>query len=63
MTMPSSVLMTDSPSAPASTQARAMLAMSVTSGESLAKTGTSASVFLRTALTTPDAALGSHAKT
>ncbi len=63
MTMPSSVLMTDSPSAPASTQARAMAAMSVTSGLSLAKTGVPAAVLWRTAWTTPLAARGSQAKT
>ena len=40
MTMPSSVLIIDRPSAPASTTAWAMATMSVTSGESLASTGT-----------------------
>ena len=39
--MPGSVLIIDSPSAPAATHARATLTMSVTSGDSLAKTGMS----------------------
>ena len=41
MAMPSSVLISDRPSAPAATQARAIVTMSVTSGDSLAKTGMS----------------------
>ena len=39
--MPSSVLIIDRPSAPADTHARAIATMSVTSGDSLAKTGMS----------------------
>ena len=39
--MPSSVLIIDSPSAPAATQARAIATMSVTSGDSFANTGMS----------------------
>ncbi len=45
MARPSSVLMTDRPSAPALTHATAMEAMSVTSGESLANTGMPGAVF------------------
>jgi len=41
MTIPSSVLMSERPSAPADTQAFAIATISVTSGESLAKTGMS----------------------
>ena len=63
MTMPSSVLMSDSPSAPASTTDRATATMSVTSGDSLARTGTADWVARRTAWTTVAAATGSHAKT
>ena len=39
--MPSSVLIIDSPSAPAAMQARAIATMSVTSGDSFANTGMS----------------------
>ena len=55
--------MTDRPSAPASTQARAIAVMSVTSGESFAKTGTPGRCWRRTAATTSAAARGSQAKT
>ena len=55
--------MTDRPSAPASTQARAISVMSVTSGESLAKTGTPCEVLRRTASTTSADGAGSQAKT
>ena len=41
ITMPSSVLIIDRPSAPADTHALAIVTMSVTSGDSLAKTGMS----------------------
>ena len=41
ITMPSSVLIIDRPSAPADTHALAIATMSVTSGDSLAKTGMS----------------------
>src|SRR6266545_7905397 len=61
--MPSSVLIIDRPSAPASTQERATATMSVTSGESLANTGTLAGVASRTARSTDAAAYGSQAKT
>jgi hypothetical protein len=63
MAMPSRVLMTDRPSAPALTHAIAMDAMSVTSGESLANTGIPGAVFCRTACTTFDAARASQANT
>ena len=61
--MPSSVLIIDSPSAPAPTQPPAMSTMSVTSGESFANTGTAGAVCRRTACTTSAAATGSQAKT
>ena len=41
MTIPSRVLISDRPSAPAETQALAIATMSVTSGDSLANTGMS----------------------
>ena len=49
MTMPSRVLISENPSAPASAQARAMCTMSVTSGDSLANTGCAGSAARRTA--------------
>ena len=49
--------------APASEQARAMVVMSVTSGESLANTGIRVSLFRFTAWITPEAATGSQANT
>ena len=61
--MPSSVLIIDRPSAPASTQARATSTMSVTSGESWLSTGTDGAVCRRTARDHADAAPGSQAKT
>jgi hypothetical protein len=63
MTMPSRVLMTDRPSAPALTHAIAMDAMSVTSGESLANTGMPGAVFCRTACTTSTRRAGRTANT
>jgi hypothetical protein len=63
MTMPSSVLINEKPSAPASAQARAMCTMSVTSGESFAKIGCAGSAARRTAPITRDEAIASQAKT
>ena len=63
MTTPSRVLIIDSPSAPASTQALAMVTMSVTSGDSLAKTGTPGALLRRTPSTTGALDTGSQAKT
>ena len=63
MTMPSSVLIMLSPSAPASTTARAISTMSVTSGDSLASTGMRGSVARRTADTTAEAGSAWQAKT
>src|SRR5690606_21986416 len=57
------VLMRVRPSAPASTQASAMVTMSVTSGASLAKTGTPGRTWSRTARTTDAAAAGCQANT
>src|SRR6202034_4657770 len=54
--IPGSVLIMDRPSAPAATQARATETMSVTSGDSLAKTGMSYRADPRTADTTAPAA-------
>src|SRR5579875_150852 len=59
--MPSGVLISDSPSAPAATQARASATISVTSGDSLANTGTSCRALARTAATTAPAACASAA--
>src|SRR5579875_194895 len=59
--MPSGVLTSDSPSAPAATQARAIVTMSVTSGDSLANTGMSRLAPARTAATTAPAACASAA--
>ena len=61
MTMPGSVLIRDSPSAPAATQAFATATMSVTSGDSFANTGMSYLALPRTAATTCPAAPGSRA--
>src|SRR4051812_49314397 len=55
------VLISERPVAPASAQARAMVTMSVTSGDSLARTGTSRRVTVRTALTTSAEADGDQA--
>ena len=63
MTIPSVVLMSERPSAPARTQARAMVPMSVTSGDSLAKTGMLGSVERRTPPMTPAAESARQAKT
>ena len=63
MTMPSRVLMSEKPSTPASAQARAMWAMSVTSGESLANTGTDGCAARRTAPITREEAMASQANT
>jgi hypothetical protein len=62
MAMPGRVLIMDSPSAPADTQAFATAAMSVTSGDSFAKTGMSYLALPRTAATTWPAAAASRAK-
>src|SRR6185437_14337860 len=56
-------LIIESPSAPAETHERAIATMSVTSGESLAKTGRSCLVLARTASITAPASTGSHANT
>src|SRR6266702_144769 len=61
MTMPSSVLISDRPSAPDATQALATATMSVTSGDSLAKTGMSYLALPRTAAITLPARCGSSA--
>ena len=63
MTTPRVVLIMDSPSAPAATTDSAISTMSVTSGDSFARTGTVEFVLRRTALITPAAADGSQAKT
>ena len=63
MTMPSRVLISEKPSTPASAQARAISAMSVTSGDSLAKTGCAGSAARRTAPITRDDAIASQANT
>ena len=59
--MPSSVLISDRPSAPAATQALATATMSVTSGDSLANTGMSYLALPRTAAITLPARCGSSA--
>src|SRR6202167_6226416 len=61
--MPSKVLISESPSAPAVTQARAIATMSVTSGDSLANTGMSYRARPRTASMTAPAAPASQANT
>src|SRR5947209_8196139 len=61
MAMPSSVLISDRPSAPAATQALATATMSVTSGDSLANTGMSYRALPRTAAITLPARCGSSA--
>ena len=62
MAIPGSVLIIESPSAPAPTQARAIATMSVTSGDSLANTGMSyRAPCPRTAATTAPAAPGVEA--
>src|SRR6266851_3766457 len=61
MAMPSSVLISDRPSAPAVTQALATATMSVTSGDSFANTGMSYLALLRTAAITLPARCGSSA--
>src|ERR1700736_4802595 len=61
MAMPSSVLISDRPSAPAATQALATATMSVTSGDSLANTGMSYLVLPGTAAITLPARCGSSA--
>src|ERR1700756_5873493 len=61
MTMPGSVLISDRPSAPDATQALATATMSVTSGDSLAKTGMSYLALPRTAAITLPARCGSSA--
>ena len=63
MTIPSRVLISDSPSAPASSTDLAIATMSVTSGLSLARTGTSGDVWRRTTCTTEPAENGSQANT
>ena len=63
MTMPSSVLIMVSPSAPALSAAWAMVTMSVTSGVSLAKIGVSAGSRSRTSRTTRSDDSASQAKT
>ena len=63
ITIPSKVFITLSPSAPALTTALAISVISVTSGESFAKSGMLAETFLRTLLITSAAAYGSQAKT
>ena len=63
MTSPSAVLISESPSAPAATTARATATMSVTSGESFAKTGTPGVEDRRTECNTSAAAAGSQANT
>ena len=59
--IPGSVLIMERPSAPAATHARATETMSVTSGDSLAKTGMSYRADPRTAATTAPAAAASSA--
>ena len=59
--MPISTLISESPSAPAATQAPATATMSVTSGDSLANTGMSYRRLPRTAATTVPAVAGSRA--
>ena len=63
ITTPSVVLIIDSASAPAAMTAPATSTMSVTSGESLASTGTVELVLRRTALITCAEAIGSQANT
>src|SRR5271170_460245 len=61
MAMPSTTLISDSPSAPAPRHAPATATMSVTSGDSLANTGMSGRRLPRTAATTVPAVAGSRA--
>ncbi len=63
MTIPSVVFTSARPSAPASRQTRAIATMSVTSGESLARTGTRPATTSATPATTCADDTGSHAKT
>ena len=63
ITMPSSVLMTETPVAPARTTAPAIETMSVTSGESFAKIGMRGSLWRLTAWMTSAADPASHANT
>ena len=63
ITIPNKVLITLNPSAPAFTTDFAISVISVTSGESFAKSGILAETFLRTLFITSAAAYGSHANT
>src|SRR5271170_2688189 len=61
MAMPSTTLISESPAAPAATQAPATATMSVTSGDSYANAGMSYRRLARTAATTDPAVAGSRA--